>query len=345
MEPRVKHSEEDLSQRSEPAADSVAAATSVGLVYVSDDSQGISRRRAGKGFQYLNGTKKVVRDGDTLNRIASLVIPPAWTAVWICSDARGHIQAVGRDARGRKQYRYHSKYRDVRDEAKYARMLDFVKVLPKIRRRVGRDLRRHGLGREKVLAAVVNLLETTLIRVGNEEYAGQNGHYGLTTIHNRHADVKGATVHFHFKGKSGVRHAVDLTDPRIAKIVRKCQDLPGEELFGFVDESGQTHDITSTDVNDYLREVAGDDFTAKDFRTWAGTILAARALCEFEKFDSQTQAKRNIVAAIEQESPRNWETREPSAENVTSIRRVSARIWKADSPTLWPSAPADCRKS
>ncbi len=197
----------------------------------------------------------------------------------------------------------------MRDEAKYERMIEFVHALPKLRRRIARDLRKPGFPREKVLAAVVRLLETTLIRVGNDEYAQQNGHYGLTTIRNNHAKVNGSSIHFHFKGKSGVVRDVEIDDPRIAKIVRKCQDLPGEELFCYIDDDGVTRDITSTDVNDYLREVTGSDFTAKDFRTWAGTVLAAQALREFEKFDSQAQAKRNVVSAIEQVAKRLGNTR------------------------------------
>lgn len=227
------------------------------------------------------------------------MIPPAWEHVWICPSPRGHIQAVGWDARGRKQYKYHQKFRVVRDEAKYERMLAFVKALPKIRRRVRADLKKHGMPREKVLAAIVRLLETTLIRVGNEEYAHENKSYGLTTICNNHAKVRGSTIHFHFRGKSGVEHAIDLEDPRIAKIVRKCQDLPGEELFGFVDEKGKAHDIKSDDVNTYLHEITGQEFTAKDFRTWAGTVLAARALEEFEQVDSQARRKKNVVKAVE----------------------------------------------
>jgi DNA topoisomerase I len=292
-----------------PPADPARAAESAGLIYISDVSPGISRKRRGTGFIYSDAQGKPVRDRSTLGRIKSLVIPPAWEEVWICPSPRGHIQAVGRDERGRKQYRYHDKFRAVRDETKYARMMQFVRVLPRIRRRVARDLRKPGLPREKVLAAVVRLLETTLIRVGNEEYAEKNRHYGLTTLHNRHADVHGSTVCFHFNGKSGIRREVDFTDPRIAKIVRKCQELPGEELFGYMDEEGNTHDVRSTDVNDYLREITGEEYTAKDFRTWAGTVLAATALKEFEQFDSQAQAKRNLVRAIEQVAKRLGNTR------------------------------------
>jgi DNA topoisomerase-1 len=282
-----------------PPDDPVESAKAAGLVYVSDESPGITRRKRGKGFIYLDADGKNIRDQEILLRVHSLVIPPAWTDVWICSSARGHLQAVGRDARGRKQYRYHDKFREVRDETKYSRMLAFVRALPKIRRRVRRDLRKRGMPREKVLAAIVRLLETTLIRVGNEEYANQNKSFGLTTIRNKHAKVTGSTVQFHFRGKSGVEHAIDLEDPRIAKIVRRCQDLPGEELFGYVDDDGNVHDIRSDDVNAYLHEIAGEEFTAKDFRTWAGTVLAARALQEFEQVDSQARRKKNVVRAVE----------------------------------------------
>lgn len=275
------------------------SAKSAGLVYVLAGSPGISRRRKGKHFVYLDVIGKVIRNADVLGRIDSLVIPPAWEKVWICPSERGHLQAVGWDARGRKQYRYHEKFRAVRDEAKYERMLAFVQALPKIRRRVNKDLKRRGMPREKVLAAVVRLLETTLIRVGNEEYAHENNSYGLTTIRNKHAKVCGATIHFHFRGKSGVEHAIDLDDPRLAKIVRKCQELPGEELFAYVDQDGQAHDVKSDDVNAYLHAIAGDEFTAKDFRTWAGTVLAARALQEFDQVDSQARRKKNVVRAIE----------------------------------------------
>ena len=289
--------------------DPVESAESAGLRYVSDEKPGISRRRAGAGFAYVNARGKGVKDTDTLARIKSLVIPPAWKDVWICADPRGHIQAVGRDDRGRKQYNYHPRFREVRDGTKYEKMMEFVAALPKIRWRVRRDLRKRGLPREKVLAAVVRLLETTLIRVGNDEYARQNESYGLTTIRNHHADVTGSTVSFEFRGKSGIDHAIELEDKRIAKIVRRCQELPGEELFGYVDEQGETRDVGSQDVNDYLRQITGRDFTAKDFRTWAGTVLAARALQEFEQVDSQAKAKKNVVEAIESVAKKLGNTR------------------------------------
>jgi DNA topoisomerase I len=282
-----------------PPDNPVESAKSAGLIYVSDASPGISRRQKGKGFVYFDEHGEIIRDTDTLLRIRSLVIPPAWENVWVCPSPRGHIQAVGRDARGRKQYRYHDKFRAVRDEAKYGRMLAFVRALPKIRRRAKADLKKRGMPKEKVLGAIVRLLETTLIRVGNEEYAHDNNSYGLTTIHNNHAKVRGSTIHFHFRGKSGVEHEIDLENPRLAKVIRKCQDLPGEELFAYIDDDGAAHDIKSDDVNGYLQEITGQDFTAKDFRTWAGTVLAARALQEFEQVDSQARRKKNVVRAVE----------------------------------------------
>jgi DNA topoisomerase-1 len=270
---------------------------------------GIRRVRAGKGFRYLDPDGKPVHDRDVLARIRSLVIPPAWTEVWICPLANGHLQATGRDARGRKQYRYHPRWREVRDESKYGRMIAFGKALPLIRQRVEHDLALPGLPREKVLATIVRLLETTLIRVGNEEYARANRSFGLTTLRDGHAEINGSTVRFEYRGKSGVEHAAHIHDRRLARIIRRCQDLPGEELFQYVDERGERRKVGSDEVNEYLHEIAGDEFTAKDFRTWAGTVLAARALREFEAFDSQTQAKRNIVTAIESVAKRLGNTK------------------------------------
>ncbi len=295
--------------RGSPSADPVACARAAGLRYVSDAAPGIRRLRAGKGFRYVRPDGKPVRDAATLRRIRSLAIPPAWTDVWICPRPDGHLQATGRDDRGRKQHRYHPRWRAVRDETKYHHLIAFARALPRLRRRVARDLARPGLPRAKVLAAIVRLLETTLIRVGNEEYAKQNHSFGLTTLRDRHADIEGSHVAFHFRGKSGIEHAVDLNDRRLARIVQQCQDLPGQELFQWVDEEGKVHDVNSADVNDYLHEVGGADFTAKDFRTWAGTVLAARALQEFQAFDSQTQAKRNVVRAIESVAKRLGNTR------------------------------------
>lgn len=284
-----------------PPADPARAAAAVDLKYVSDESPGIRRKKAGTGFTYIDAKGKGVRDEATLRRIKSLVIPPAWTEVWISPDSNGHLQATGFDARHRKQYRYHPRFREVREQTKYTRMLDFARALPRIRRRVARDLRLTGLPREKVLAAVVRLLEMTLIRVGNDEYAKSNRSFGLTTLQDKHAHINGSRTHvrFEFKGKSGVAHEIDLADPRLARIVKQCQDLPGQELLQYVDEEGAVRDIGSTDVNQYIQEIAGDGFTAKDFRTWAGTVLATLALQELEQFDSQAQAKKNIVRAVE----------------------------------------------
>ncbi len=282
-----------------PPKDPVQAARAAGLRYVHDDRPGIRRVRSGRGFRYVGPDGRPIRDADELKRIRSLAIPPAWTDVWICPNLNGHLQATGRDARGRKQHRYHPRWREVRDETKYGRMILFADALPKIRARVEQDMTLPGLPRPKVLATVVRLLETTLIRVGNEEYARQNGSFGLTTMRDRHAEVNGSTLRFHFRGKSGVKHCVEVHDRRLARIVRQCQELPGQELFQYVDDDGELRSIDSEDVNEYLREVTGDDFTAKDFRTWAGTVLAAMALREFEAFDSKAQAKKNVVRAIE----------------------------------------------
>ncbi len=282
-----------------PAADPVDAAQAARLRYVNDHDPGIRRLSAGKGFRYVGSNGRPVRAADDLGRIRSLAIPPAWTDVWICPHADGHLQATGRDARGRKQYRYHPRWHAVRDETKYHRMIAFARALPGLRARVEHDLALPGLPREKVLAALVRLLETTLIRVGNEEYARQNGSFGLTTMRDRHATFAGDGVRFRFRGKSGVHHAVSISDRRLARIVRRCQDLPGQELFQYLDAEGAPHVVGSDEVNAYLREAMGEEFTAKDFRTWAGTVLAAQALREFEAFDSQAQAKRNLVAAIE----------------------------------------------
>jgi DNA topoisomerase-1 len=282
-----------------PVAHPEHSARTAGLRYVSDKDPGITRRRNGHGFVYMNAKGKRVRDPDTLLRIRELAIPPAWEEVWICADPRGHIQAVGRDQRRRKQYRYHARWHEVRDETKYGKMIAFVHALPRIRARIARDIVRPGLPREKVLATVVRLLETTLIRVGNDEYANSNNSFGLTTLRDKHAKINGSQIRFRFKGKSGVAHDVELSDPHVAKIVRKCQDLPGEELLQYVDEDGKIRDIGSSDVNDYLREIAGEEFSAKDFRTWAGTVLAAKALRELEIVHSQAKLKKNILHAIE----------------------------------------------
>ena len=284
--------------------DPVESARAAGLRYVDDTRPGIRRKRAGKNFSYIGLDGRPIRHSDELRRIKSLAIPPAWTDVWICPSPNGHIQATGRDAKGRKQYRYQQRWRQVRDETKYGRMIAFGKALPLIRERTERDLARPRLPREKVLAAVIRLLETTLIRVGNPEYARENGSFGLTTMRDRHLDISGSKVRFHFRGKGGKQHTVALDDRRLARIVKRCRDIPGYELFQYLDDDGQRQTIDSADVNDYLREITGQDFTAKDFRTWAGTVLAAMALQEFEAFDSNTQAKKNIVQAIEVVSER-----------------------------------------
>jgi len=268
------------------------------LRFVADSRPGIRRVRTGSGFRYLRADGRPVRDKPTLARIKALAIPPAWNDVWVCPQANGHIQAVGHDAKGRRQYRYHADYRAARDEAKFDRMVAFGKTLPRIRKAVARDMARRGLSRRKVLAAVIRLLETSLIRVGNEEYASDNGSFGLTTLRDRHAQINGGVIRFRFRGKSGVAHDVSLSDRRLARIVKQSQDLPGQELFQYTDDDEKVRDIGSADVNEYLREIAGDDFTAKDFRTWAGTVLAALALEEFKSFDSQAEAKRNVMSAI-----------------------------------------------
>ncbi len=283
----------------ENVAAPVEAAKAAGLRYVSDATPGIQRKRAGKHFSYLDLNGKPIRDEEQLKRIRSLGIPPAWTNVWICPNPRGHIQATGRDAKGRKQYRYHPKWREIRDETKYDRMMAFGKALPLIRERVNHDLRLHDLPRTKVLATVVRLLDTTSIRIGNEEYARENGSFGLTTMRDNHVDVEGATVEFHFRGKSGKEHTIDVKDRQLAKIIKRCQALPGHELFKYYDEHKQLHTIESDDVNAYLHEITGQEFTAKDFRTWAGTVTATCALQDLGEYETQTQAKKNIVHAIE----------------------------------------------
>lgn len=275
------------------------SAKAVGLRYVSDQSAGITRTKSGKDLVYRNPGGKTVRDPATLGRIKSLAIPPAWTEVWICPDENGHLQATGRDARGRKQYRYHHRWREVRDETKFTRMIAFAKALPHMRKQVEKHLKQPGLSRHRVLATVVRLLEVSLIRVGNDEYAKDNNSYGLTTMRDHHAKVNGSKVQFSFRGKSSKKHTIDIHDALLAKIVKKCQDLPGQEIFQYIDSDGKRQDVKSDDVNSYIREISGQDFTAKDFRTWAGTVLAAMALQEFEKFDTQTQARKNVVRAIE----------------------------------------------
>ncbi len=279
--------------------DGKSVARSAGLHYVDDRRPGILRVMNGTKMSYRGPDGRLIRDGETMTRIRSLAVPPAWRDVWICPDPDGHLQATGRDVRGRKQYRYHPRWRQVRDTNKYERMIAFGRALPVIRARVKKDLALPGLPREKILATVVRLLEVTLIRVGNEEYAKQNESFGLATMRDRHVRVNGSGLRFQFRGKSGIVHAVDLHDRRLAAIVRQSRDLPGFELFQYLDEAGQRRTIDAADVNAYLKGIAGDEFTAKDFRTWAGTVLAARALREFSAVDSQAQAKRNVLRAIE----------------------------------------------
>lgn len=288
-----------MPSRSNPSAEAAAAAKDAGLRYVSDAQPGIRRRMGSLGFKYIATTGRIICSKSEIIRINRLAIPPAWKDVWICPDSRGHIQATGRDARGRKQYRYHHAWRASRDETKYDRMLAFADALPMIRRRTKAALVKPGLPREKVLATVVQLLEKSLIRVGNDEYAKANGSFGLTTMRNRHARVRGSMVKFEFKGKSGVRHAVDVEHRRLARIVKACQELPGQELFEYLDDRGRRRDVDSGDVNAYLKEMTGQDFTAKDFRTWAGTVLACTALKAFAAFDSPARAKKNVLQAIE----------------------------------------------
>lgn len=275
-----------------------ADARSAGLRYVGDDVPGIARTKRGARFGYVAADGKRVTDRATLERIRALAIPPAYIDVWISPLANGHIQATARDARGRKQYRYHAKWREVRDETKYARTIAFAKALPKIRERVEGDLRLAGLPREKVLAAVVRLLETTTIRVGNEEYAKDNGSYGLTTMKNSHVRVRGKEMRFSFRGKSKIRHAISLADRRLAKVVRGCQDLPGQRLFQYVDDEGESHAVESTDVNEYIRDISGDDFTAKDFRTWEGTVACAMLLVDRSPIESEAERKRQVAEAM-----------------------------------------------
>ncbi|MGZ8899426.1 MAG: DNA topoisomerase IB [Limisphaerales bacterium] len=281
------------------SAEGMQAAKSAGLIYFGDNTPGIRRIGSAKAPRYITADKRPMTDKITLARIKRLAVPPAWTEVWICPKDNGHLQATGRDAKGRKQYRYHPHWRQTRDESKYTRMLDFARALPKVRQRIERDLKKPGLPREKVLAAVIKILETGLIRVGNDEYARTNKSFGLTTMQDRHVDVNGSTIRFEFRGKSGKFHKIDIEDRHLANIVGGCQAIPGQELFQYFGDDGRPRDITSTDVNEYLQALTKSDFTAKDFRTWGGTVLAAMALQEFEKYDTKKQAKKNLVRAIE----------------------------------------------
>jgi DNA topoisomerase-1 len=292
-----------------PASTPGESALDAGLRYVANTQPGIRRQRAGRGMRYIGVDGTTIRNPAVLRRLKALAIPPAWTDVWICPRPDGHIQATGHDAKGRKQYRYHPRWRAVRDATKYDRMLAFGDMLPALRIRLEQDMARPGLPRNKVLATVVRLLETTLMRVGNVEYARENHSFGLTTLRDRHVQIAGATMRFAFRGKSGKHHTVCLNNRRLASIVKHCQDLPGYELFQYLDADGQPQTVDSADVNAYLRDVTGQDFTAKDIRTWAGTVLTACALWEYGACTSETQAKKNIVQAIDVVAKRLGNTR------------------------------------
>jgi len=303
---KLSHARHGRRQSTAAFRDMAAAAREAGLRYVSDTQPGVRRQRVGRGFTYYAADGALVRDQRELRRFKALAIPHAWTDVWISPSPNGHIQATGRDAKGRKQYRYHPQWQATRGIEKYERMLAFADVLPRIRRRLERDLALRGLPREKVLATVVFLLDETLIRIGNRAYARVNASFGLTTLQNKHADVSGSTLQFQFRGKSGKRHTVEVSDRRVANIVRRCMALPGQSLFEYADEDGgsnegsELHSVSSDDVNEYLRATSGEDFTAKDFRTWGGTVVAAQTLCELGETETQTEAKANIVTAIQE---------------------------------------------
>ncbi|MFL5296494.1 MAG: DNA topoisomerase IB [Phenylobacterium sp.] len=284
----------DLAVSDTPVEDVKAA----GLSYVTDLDPGIRRKKAGHGFNYLDPDGQPVTDEPTLDRIRKLAIPPAWTDVWVCPSARGHIQATGRDAKGRKQYRYHERWRETRDAHKYDRLIAFGRALPRLRARVERDLALRGLPRDKVLAAVIRVMEITLIRVGNEEYAKANKSFGLTTLRDRHAKIEGGHAKFEFRGKSGKVHQTGFNDRRLARVVKACQDVPGQRLFQYYDDDGQHRAVESADVNAYLRDAMGEDFSAKDFRTWAGTVAAARALALCPECASAAEAKRHINTCV-----------------------------------------------
>lgn len=291
------------------ADEHVEAAAAAGLRYVTDTAPGIRRRRRGRGFAYTRPDGAPLRDPAELERIRKLVIPPRWTDVWICASSSGHLQVTARDARGRKQYRYHSRYRAIRDDTKFSRLVDFSEVLPCIRQRVEKDVSAPTLSREKVLATVVWLLEKTLIRVGSDEYARDNGSFGLTTLRRRHVEVSGSKLRFEFRGKSGIPHTVAVTDRRIARIIQRCQELPGQELFQYLDDEGRRQSVDAGDINQYLREIAGRQVTAKDFRTWAGTMLAASALREIGLGATEKESNANIVRAMDQVAKRLGNTR------------------------------------
>ena len=287
----------------------VDTAEAAGLRYVTDAAPGIRRKRHGRGFVYLGPDGQPIRDREQLRRFRALVIPPAWTDVWICADPAGHLQVTARDARGRKQYRYHPSFRERRDESKFERMLALSDVLWMIRERVERDISLPGLARDKVMATVVWLLERTLIRIGTDEYAKANNSYGLTTLRRRHVAVAGAKVDFEFRGKSGIEHSVSITDRRIARIVQRCQELPGWELFKYIDDEGRKQSVEAADINEYLRQITGREVTAKDFRTWAGTMLAAESLRAMGPAATKKQAEKNVVAAVDRTKEKLGNTR------------------------------------
>ena len=304
MTPKRRREAEEPNGGPTGLEDPAEAARTAGLAYVSDEAPGITRRRRGKGFSYYDPSGSPIRDPAARDRLDGLAIPPAWTDVWICPDPDGHLQATGRDDRGRKQYRYHPDWRAIRDEMKYARMVAFAFALPGIRRRIEDDLKRRGLPREKVLAVVVRLLETSLIRIGNAEYARNNDSFGLTTMRDKHVDFGGATIRFTFRGKGGKRRSVDVRDRRLARIVKRCRDVPGFELFQYLDEEGTRQAIDSSDVNDYLRDISGEDFTAKEFRTWAGTLHASLALLECGPCEGEREGKSRVAEAVKQVAER-----------------------------------------
>jgi DNA topoisomerase-1 len=320
------------------------AAAHAGLAYVTDGLAGIRRRRNGKGWSYYAPDGALIAESSERKRIASLAIPPAWTEVWICPDPKGHIQATARDARGRKQYRYHPLYRETRDRSKFRRMLEFSEILPEIRERVERDLRARDLTRRQILATVVRLLDKTLIRVGNDEYARENRSFGLTTLRGRHVEVKGAKLHFSFRGKSGVEHAIAVTDRRLARIVQQCQDLPGQELFKYLDADGRRQAISSDDVNAYLREITGRDITAKDFRTWAGTMLAAKELFLMGPAKSAREAERNMVRAIDAVAKRLGNTRAVCRKYYVHPGLVRAYLQGLTAPLAGNATPKPARR-
>jgi len=318
------------------------AATRAGLRYVTDGFAGISRTRSGKGWSYHDPDGSLIKDAAERKRLNALAVPPAWTDVWICPDPDGHIQVTARDARGRKQYRYHPSYRDARDQSKFRRMLEFSEILPVLRQRVERDLRAGELTRRQILATVVRLLDRTLIRVGNDEYAKENRSYGLTTLRSKHVEVDGAQLRFSFRGKSGVDHSVALNDLKLARIVQRCQDLPGQEIFQYLDAFGKRKPISSDDVNDYLREVSGRDITAKDFRTWGGTMVAAVALRTMGPPTSRREADRNILRALDAVAERLGNTRTVCRKYYVHPALLEAYHLGLTAP---PSPPAETRSA